>query len=215
MSSAQWAEVSSISTPTVPMQAQSASQFDPSFHNAAASLAEDLNNSRSAAGVISGYTSKISEASLDANRDSVAGTGAVTEPQSTAGSAFASQLTLDALGLSLADTGAAMEADSEVGALTLQSLGLTIDDVDEEQVVDAPEDIADRMSRILDTFGTNVGATADFVLVSQAMEPEVSYVQPPSEIGSQATAEQSNPIAESLVREGRAAPRPRDHDSVN
>jgi hypothetical protein len=96
--------------------------------------------------------------------------------------AAASRLTLDALGLSLADTIAAMEADSQKGALTLESLGLTMDDLEDDQVVDAPEDIAERMSRILDTFGTNVGATADFVLVSQAIEPEVSYIQPPQNV---------------------------------
>lgn len=96
--------------------------------------------------------------------------------------AAASRLTLDALGLSLADTIAAMEADSQKGALTLESLGLTMDDLEDDQVVDAPEDIAERMSRILDTFGTNVGATADFVLVSQAIEPDVSYIQPPQNV---------------------------------
>jgi len=75
-----------------------------------------------------------------------------------------------------------MEADSQKGALTLESLGLTMDDLEDDQVVDAPEDIAERMSRILDTFGTNVGATADFVLVSQAIEPDVSYIQPPQNV---------------------------------
>jgi hypothetical protein len=97
--------------------------------------------------------------------------------------AAASRLTLDALGLSLADTSAAMEADSQKGALTLESLGLTVDDLEDDQVVDAPEDIAERMRRILETFGNDVGATADFVLVSQAIEPEVSYTeQPPQNV---------------------------------
>ena len=96
--------------------------------------------------------------------------------------AAASRLTLGALGLSLADTSAAMEADSRKGALTLESLGLTMDDLQDDQVVDAPEDVAERISRILDTFGTDVGATADFVLVSQAIEPEVSYIQPPQNV---------------------------------
>lgn len=104
--------------------------------------------------------------------------------------AEASRLTLDALGLSLADTGAAMEADSQKGALTLESLGLTMDDMEDDQVVDAPEDIAERMSRILDHFGSNVGATADFVVVSQAIEPEVSYIQ------------SIQNVAESTAREG-------------
>jgi hypothetical protein len=52
--------------------------------------------------------------------------------------AAASRLTLDALGLSLADTIAAMEADSQKCALNFESLGLTMDDLEDDQVVDAP-----------------------------------------------------------------------------
>jgi hypothetical protein len=114
---------------------------------------------------------------LDALGLSIADTSAAQAQAQPRGSTFGSQLTLDALGLSLADTGAAMEADAGVGALTMQSLGLAKDD-DEDNLVDAPEDVAERMSRILEAFGPSVGATADFVLVSEGMEPDVSYMEP-------------------------------------
>ena len=90
---------------------------------------------------------------------------------------FESQLTLAELGMNLDDTGAAMEADYEMGALTMQSLGLNLYDLEEPHVVDAPEDIAERLGRIMNTFG-KVGASADFVLVSNAMEPDSSIRQP-------------------------------------
>ena len=114
---------------------------------------------------------------IDALGLSTADTGAAKKQAEARSSKFGSQLTLDALGLSLADTGAAMEANADVGALTMQSLGLTSDD-GEEDSVGAPEDVAERMSRILETFGGSIGATADFVLVSEGMEPDVSYLQP-------------------------------------
>jgi len=94
------------------------------------------------------YTSQAPGVSLSATR---------------ADSMFTTQLTLDALELSLADTGAAMEADFEARALSLRSLGLNQWDLEKGQVVG------------LDTFGTNVGATAgnvcasaDLVFISQA-----------------------------------------------
>ena len=96
---------------------------------------------------------------------------------------FESQLTVAELGLNLDDTGAAMEADYEMGTLTMQSLGLNLYDLEEPHVVDAPEDIAERLGRIMNTFG-NVGASADFVLVSNAMEPDSSIRQPPFALGS-------------------------------
>ena len=96
---------------------------------------------------------------------------------------FESQLTLAELGLNLDDTGAAMEADYEMGALTMQSLGLNLYDLEEPQVVEAPEDIAERLGRIMNTFG-KVGASADFVLVSNAMEPDSSISQPPFALAS-------------------------------
>jgi len=114
---------------------------------------------------------------LDALGLSTADTGAAQKQAEARSSKFGSQLTLDALGLSLADMGAAMEADPEAGALTMQSLGLTSDDM-EDALEGTPEDVAERMSRILETFGGSVGATADFVLVSEGMEPDVSYLQP-------------------------------------
>lgn len=116
---------------------------------------------------------------LDALGLSIADTDSAKAQAEPRNSRFGSQLTLDALGLSLADTGAAMEADVDpgVGALTMQSLGLAQNTL-EDDVVDAPEDVAERMSRILETFGPGVGATADFVLVSEGMEPDVSYMEP-------------------------------------
>ena len=100
-------------------------------------------------------------------------------------------LTLDALGLSLADTHAAMEADSEVGALTMQSLGLTMEDLREGELVDAPEDIAERLARILETFGSQVQATSDLVVV----EPEESFIRPHDDV--QHTMETANVAADS------------------
>jgi len=129
--------------------------LDPSVVEAAASLSRDTH-----ARMSPNYTSQAPGVSLSATR---------------ADSMFTTQLTLDALELSLADTGAAMEADFEAGALSLRSLGLNQWDLEKGQVVGAPEDIAERMSRILDTFETNVGATAenvcasaDLVFISQA-----------------------------------------------
>ncbi len=106
-------------------------------------------------------------------------TAKLPQPEGT----FESQLTLAELGLNLDDTGAAMEADYEMGALTMQSLGLNLYDLEEPHVVDAPEDIAERLGRIMNTFG-NVGASADFVLVSNAMEPDSSIRQPSFALGS-------------------------------
>lgn len=201
ISSAQWAQAPSATAAFGISQAQTGVRFDPSVLDAASSLS----GAQAGAGRAYQYSSQPSNVSLDALGLSIADTGAAMEQSQAGGSSmFASQtLTLDALGLSLADTGAAMEADSEVGALTLQSLGLTTDDLQEEQTVDAPEDIAERMSRILSTFGTNVGATADFVLVSDAMEPAASYVQPPAASGTP----RDQYVAESSPRQ--TAPPPR------
>jgi hypothetical protein len=80
------------------------------------------------------------------------------------------------LGLSLDDTEAAMEADPKMGALTMQSLGLNLDDLEEPHVLD--EDIAERLGRIMKTFG-NVGTSADLVLFPNAMEPDSSIFQEP------------------------------------
>ena len=95
---------------------------------------------------------------------------------------FDSQLTLDALGLSLDDTvsdaSAAIGADSEVGALPMQSVGLTMDDPQGPHVVDesshSSEDIAERMYRRMYNMSTcgNVNVSADLVLVSDVREPE-------------------------------------------
>ena len=172
--------------------------LDPSVVEAAASLSRDTH-----ARMSPNYTSQVPGVSLSASRaDSIFTTHNTT------------QLTLDALELSLADTGAAMEADFEMGALSLQSLGLNQEDLEEGQVVGAPEDIAERMSRILDTFGTNVGATADFVLVSQAMEPGESYTQPPPELRDQEPSRQQN-MTETHAREGGAARPQRDAGQEN
>ena len=89
---------------------------------------------------------------------------------------FESRLTLAELGLSLDDTGAAMEEDPKMGALTMQSLGLNLDDLEEPHVLD--EDIAERLGRIMKTFG-NVGTSADLVLFPNAMEPDSSIFQEP------------------------------------
>lgn len=89
---------------------------------------------------------------------------------------FESRLTLAELGLSLDDTGAAMEADPKMGALTMQSLGLNLDDLEKPHALD--EDIAERLGRIMKTFG-NVDTSADLVLFPNAMEPDSSIFQEP------------------------------------
>jgi len=123
---------------------------------------------------------------------------------------FESRLTLAELGLSLDDTGAAMEADPKMGALTMQSLGLNLDDLEEPHVLD--EDIAERLGRIMKTFG-NVDTSADLVLFPNAMEPDSSIFQEPPFIdllgatGSAPRVQYTKPhLAPSASMSARAAP---------
>jgi hypothetical protein len=110
-------------------------------------------------------------------------------------STFDPQLTLDALGLSSDDTvtdaSAAIGADSEIGALPMQSLGLTMDDPQGPHVVDecshSSENIAESMYRRIYNMSTcgNVNVSADLVLVSDVREPEgarTSSMQPTVEL---------------------------------
>jgi len=123
---------------------------------------------------------------------------------------FESRLTLAELGLSLDDTGAAMEEDPKMGALTMQSLGLNLDDLEEPRVLD--EDIAERLGRIMKTFG-HVGTSADLVLFPNAMEPDSSIFQEPPFIdllratGSAPPVQYTQPhLSPSTSMSARAAP---------
>jgi hypothetical protein len=110
-------------------------------------------------------------------------------------STFDTQLTLDALGLSsddtITDASVAIGADSEIGALPMQSLGLTVDDSQGPHVVDefshSSENIAESMYRRIYNMSTceNVNVSADLVLVSDVREPEgarTSSMQPTVEL---------------------------------
>lgn len=103
-------------------------------------------------------------------------------------------ITLDALGLSVQDTRAAADGEGvadEAEALTLEALGLSLSDTtaiaEPESGGLGLESVAERMSRILEVFGQGesaVRASADFVLISQPVEPSGDSTAAPSAITS-------------------------------